>query len=397
LFYRVSAWLHLWLGLVSGIVVVIVSLTAAALVFEEELRLWLQPYQTVSPSAEGNLLPPSVLSEAVKSKYQFPSVYGVFYRGKEKSAIVPYYADRSDYQVVYVNPYSGQVLKSQHLNSDFFRFMIIGHYQLWLPRNIGKPVVAYGTLIFVITLISGLILWWPKKWTSATRKRSFLLNLKASFKRLNYDLHNVLGFYVLLVALVLGLTGMVYGMQWFAESVYWLGSGGESLKRERYHSDTTLVTQHPQADEDILFSQLQSEVDFSTYDVKVYYPRGKRGVWGVEVNPKPGTTYLAHTNYYEQHSLKKLAEKAAFPHGNGGDMLMKLNYDLHVGSIGGIWTKIIAFIACLISASLPITGFIIWWGKKKKKPKQYKDKKPKFSGMQKGVSRRISIPVKEKV
>ncbi|SDM77842.1 hypothetical protein SAMN05421823_1291, partial [Catalinimonas alkaloidigena] len=39
------------------------------------------------------------------------------------------------------------------------------------------------------------------------------------------------------------------------------------------------------------------------------------------------------------------------------------------GSVGGLWTKIIAFLACLISASLPITGLIIWLGKKKKKPR----------------------------
>jgi len=51
---------------------------------------------------------------------------------------------------------------------------------------------------------------------------------------------------------------------------------------------------------------------------------------------------------------------------NGGDKMMRLNYDLHVGSIGGITTKIIALLVCIISASLPITGFIIWLGKKKK-------------------------------
>ena len=39
---------------------------------------------------------------------------------------------------------------------------------------------------------------------------------------------------------------------------------------------------------------------------------------------------------------------------------------LHVGQIGGLTTKIIAFLASLICASLPITGFIIWWGKRKK-------------------------------
>ncbi len=42
------------------------------------------------------------------------------------------------------------------------------------------------------------------------------------------------------------------------------------------------------------------------------------------------------------------------------------NYDIHVGQIAGLTGKIIAFLASLISASLPVTGLIIWLGKRKK-------------------------------
>jgi len=56
---------------------------------------------------------------------------------------------------------------------------------------------------------------------------------------------------------------------------------------------------------------------------------------------------------------------------NFGEKVFQANFDIHVGSIGGIWTKIIASLTSLIGASLPITGFIIWfnrkWGKKKRK------------------------------
>jgi uncharacterized iron-regulated membrane protein len=46
--------------------------------------------------------------------------------------------------------------------------------------------------------------------------------------------------------------------------------------------------------------------------------------------------------------------------------LNDMNYDIHVGQILGLPGKIIAFVASLICASLPVTGFIIWWGKHKK-------------------------------
>lgn len=373
-FYRLSVWLHLWLGLVSGIVVVLVSLTAAALVFEDELRVWLQPYQTVSVPAAGNrtFLPPSVLSKAVMDKYKIPSVYGVFYRGEQRSATVPYYGDPSQYQVVYVNPYTAEVLKQQFVAKDFFWQMIVGHYELWLPKRFGMAVVSYGTLIFVITLFTGLVLWWPKKWNKSTRKQSFFIKVKGSFKRLNYDLHNVLGFYSLLIALILGLTGMMYGLKWFNKTVYFLSAKGQvkeyrSVKRNKLPvSDTTLVASGILPDEDRIFSQLEQNPENSNQRISILYPYGKTGVWSFGVNPDADKKFREVTSYYEQHSLKLLKKDPEFYKAKFEDQVMRVNYDLHVGAIGGMSTKILAFIACLISASLPITGFIIWWGKKKK-------------------------------
>lgn len=40
--------------------------------------------------------------------------------------------------------------------------------------------------------------------------------------------------------------------------------------------------------------------------------------------------------------------------------LMKLNYAIHVGSWGGVATKILWFIAALVGAALPVTGYILW-------------------------------------
>jgi len=51
-----------------------------------------------------------------------------------------------------------------------------------------------------------------------------------------------------------------------------------------------------------------------------------------------------------------------------------MNYDIHVGQILGLSGKIIAFLASLICASLPITGFIVWLGKRKKPKKNAKMK-----------------------
>ncbi len=367
LFYRICAWLHLWLGLATGIVIIIVSITGAVLTFEEELRLLFQPYQKVQDHGKP-FLPPSALAASAKQEYKIAGVSAVIYRGRERSAVVPWYGDRKNYLVNYLDPYTGQPLYSQPLNSDFYRIMIEGHYQLWLPRNIGQPVVAYSTLIFVMMLLTGLVLWWPKKWTGSARKQSFLIRTKATFKRLNYDLHNVLGFYALLVAIILGLTGMVFGMSWFSKTVYWTASGGVKQAFDRVSSDTTLTAVNTVPDEDLLFQRLQKAgVSMAGQMITFGYPYGKGGAWSLAVNPAPGKRYLEQSSYFEQHTLKLLKADPSFTAANGGEKMKRLNYDLHVGAIGGITTKIIAFLACVISASLPVTGFIIWLGKKRRR------------------------------
>jgi uncharacterized iron-regulated membrane protein len=59
---------------------------------------------------------------------------------------------------------------------------------------------------------------------------------------------------------------------------------------------------------------------------------------------------------------------------SGADKLMRMNYDLHVGAVLGLPGKILAFSASLIIASLPVTGFLIWWGRRNKARKKRIDK-----------------------
>lgn len=61
----------------------------------------------------------------------------------------------------------------------------------------------------------------------------------------------------------------------------------------------------------------------------------------------------------------KLLEEERFRDLNNGEKVRVLNYYIHIGSILGFPGKVIAFCASLISASLPITGVFIWWGRRK--------------------------------
>ncbi len=379
LFRRISAWLHLWLGLASGIVVLIVSLTGAIYVFEKEIRSVTEPWRHVKPA--GALLPPSRLAELAKPALDTMKATGVTYNTRgEVAEVVSYNRKAGLYVQVFINPYTGKVVNTARLDRkgntgkfDFFRFVLNGHRALWLPYPIGRPIVGASILIFVLMLISGLVLWWPKKWNKATREKSFNIKWKAGFKRVNYDLHNVLGFYSIMLLFIISFTGLVWSYQWFSKSVYWLTSGGEPLLEHRDPlSDTTKNAVFSLTSIDRVWKQQvvadRAEAGF------VSIPQKKADVIEVVSYLRPGTFYKTNVRHYDQYSLHEL--KAAGPfEGNYAeatvaDKLRRMNYDIHIGAILGIPGKIIALFAALISASLPITGFYIWWGKKSKSKKK---------------------------
>lgn len=390
LFGRINSWLHLWMGLTSGLIVFIVSITGCIYVFEKDIRHFTQRYQFVE-AQEKPFLPPTQLRQMTAAQ-----VFGnkadslgkrlanvTYYGSKDKAATVSYADPVKGPALFYVNPYDGKLLYKKYNNSDFFRFILKGHMYLWLDKEIGKPVISTAVLIFVLLLISGLIMWWPKNLKKANANKSFKIKWKASFKRVNYDLHNVLGFYVLAVALVIALTGLVWGFEWWAKSSYWITSGGKSLPEfKRPFSDTSTLTALYTQPEDRIWQQAQREHATAAQAgaLQIQFPLKKSDPIGVMYNPEDGTHYRRGFCYFDRYTLAELK-------GGGGlynipydkaptaDKIHRMNYDVHVGAILGWPGKILAFFASLICASLPITGFMVWWGKKKKKTKAALPKK----------------------
>lgn len=388
LFRRINDWLHLWLGLISGIVVVIISLTGCIYAFQREFSDLTQPYQHVKAEAKPYMLPSELKAIATEAAFGPKGdtganrITGISYRKADRSAIASFMDKENGYTSIYLNPYTGEVLKIKALKHDFFRFILEGHFNLWLPRPIGQPIVAISTLIFVILLITGLVMWWPKKWNKTNRQKSFAIKWGAGKKRINYDLHNVLGFYSMVFALVLGLTGLVWGFQWFSKSLYWTLSGGKTLaKFERPVSDTTLarpailLTQ-----EDRLYAQMRKEYPVITGSLTLQLPTLPKDAYSIVHNPHDDAYYRRQFRFFDQVSLAEIKGGGLYGQKydeiSTGEKIYRMNYDIHVGAIAGLPGKMLAFFISLICASLPVTGFIVWWGKKKKKSRKKPEAKP---------------------
>lgn len=369
---RFKYWIgqiHLWLGLVSGIFVCFLGITGCILAFEREIEDLAQDYRftRVQKSA---LLPPSRLKQIADQQVSGKHAHSIGYQVGKSAQVVYYAADPEYYWIVFLNPYTGEVLKVKNMDDDFFRIVIMGHYYLWLPPNVGQPVLASATLMFLFLLLSGLILWWPKN--KAASKKRFSIKLNAKWKRVNYDLHNVLGFYMTWILIFIAVSGLVMGFQWFAGSVYWISSGGESMKpfKETYSDTATIKPRiHKQPAIDLLWARTMAGLPGYTGGIEVHVPENDKLAIEVAVNPDTETYWKADYLYYDQYTLKEIPVDHIFGKLSDtslADRISRMNYDIHIGAIAGLPGKIMAFFASLIAASLPITGFIIWWGRKKK-------------------------------
>ncbi|WP_282637371.1 PepSY-associated TM helix domain-containing protein [Sphingobacterium thalpophilum] len=366
-------FLHRWLGLISGAIVLVICLTGALLVFEKDIRSFTEPFQLVKASDQP-MLAPGTIAKMVEKKTG-KQLSNISYPGRDKSVVCTLKTAkrRSQSILIYVNPYSGKILKVKELEKDFFKWLITGHYYLWLPVKVGKIVVATATLVFLVLLISGLVLWFPGKRNSI--KRSFLIKWRAKRKRLLYDLHNVLGFYSLLLLVVLSVSGLIFGFKWFDKAFYRLTSGGAEMAEMRKPSSEVIAAGAMLVNADTLFTQYMLPKILQGHVQTLYFPAKKKDAFMLYDNPDGDTRFRRNTRFFDQYSLEELHGKGAgfyagnFEEASLADRLKRMNYDIHVGSVLGWPSKLMAFAASLVGVLLVVTGYWMWLGSRFKNRK----------------------------
>lgn len=383
-FKKLILKIHLWLGLGSGLIIFILGITGCIYVFDEELRpiFYHNSYYADEIKAEKKPLS-SLLAIAqnaigkdkpitdirMKNKKDATVQFFTYKNNENKNAI--WYWDTHEYSyIVAVNPYSGKVQEVKNTTTEFFEVIVWLHWSLLLTNDIGQPIVGIAVLIFVISLLTGLVLWWPKNKSAAKQRFWFKWKNTTQWKRKNYDLHNILGFYSIVFALLIAFTGLVWAFDWFEDTVKWTANGGETIKNEREEikSDVSKMAQFPVKPVDKIYATIVQKYPHAKY-YQISMP---------EDSVSSQFVYVENDGSFEKTSIDfdqysgKLLQTKNFSDKSNGDKIRSLNYDIHSGAILGLPGKILAFFASFICASLPVTGFYIWWGRNNKKAKKKK-------------------------
>jgi uncharacterized iron-regulated membrane protein len=359
---------HLVLGLLSGIVVFIVAITGAIWTFESEISDWLQEYRTVEIQNKP-YLKPSILKEIAQPYFDKKHIDNYIYHGANKAMELIHsekIKGKEFYIKLFMNPYNGQVLYLNKNEFSFFHFIIDLHVNLLMGET-GRLIVDFATLIFLFLLITGVVLWWPKN-KSALRQR-FKFNWKPTtkWKRKNYDVHNILGFYASWVVIFMAITGLAWGFSWMDKGLYFVASGGKEFidwpevkSKSDIKSKTTLHV------EDVIYQTTIAKYSDKFEYVYFYFPSDKTESVYASINNDNKVFYNSKEYYYDQRTGDLLHTSDPEKY-NGGEKLRSMYYDIHIGKILGLPGQFLVFFASLIVASLPVTGFMIWWGRRNKK------------------------------
>lgn len=365
LFDRIVAWLHLWPSIVSGVIVVFVCLTGTIIVYCDEIMDFNAGEARYVAPGDKRVTDAEIAATLKAHNPHMRTSEYVFFRDPARSMRVRAYDTKKEslYQI-YMNPYTGQILK---VDPTIYFFYVTAHlHSELLAGDIGLWIVVISTIIFFVSCLTGLILWWPKRWTRATRLASFTVKWKAGFKRVNYDLHNVYGFYSLVLCIILSFTGLMIMFRSITEFTI------KSLGGELTHLDEVL----PRVDS----TRTSYDIVRLAYRVLEEEHPGKESVNIWTYNLDEMGAYVFTSGRHGLKSVEK-AEISAFDRYTGealpvpkGNLIHEKTenvvWQLHMGQWWGQFGKLSTFLAGLVATSLPITGFLIWWGKRKKKTKK---------------------------
>jgi len=270
--------------------------------------------------------------------------------------------------IAYVNPYTGQLIATSAQKSPFFMTMFGLHRWLLVQDGPGKLIVGVSTVFFLFILLTGIILWWPKNKKILQQRLS--LKFSSGWKRINHDLHIVVGFYTAIFLFVFAFTGLAWSFEWFNDGIYKITNSDK--KQPEPPLSQVAGNKSPITFDDAYAVATTKVPNAEFYNLNS--PKEPDAAFTVNFMPQNAVHERANGQLYLDQYSGKILGQLLFEDKNLGQRVRSTFYPVHVGSIGGLPGRIIAFISCIAGFTFPITGVILWLNRLKKNRKKKQSK-----------------------
>jgi uncharacterized iron-regulated membrane protein len=215
-------WLHLSAGVIAGLIILIMSLTGVLLTFERQIVAFNEREARAVPVAAAQRLPMSQLIAAARANGGGTKPLSAITIGSAPDAPVDVAFGRE--LTLLVDPWNGKVLgEGAKKTTAFFRTIEDVHRALAMKgpsRDKGRAITGAANLLFLLIVLSGPILWWPRRWTRSIVRNATWFRGGLSGRARDFNWHNVLGLWSVLPLIAIVASGVVMSYPWANRLVY---------------------------------------------------------------------------------------------------------------------------------------------------------------------------------
>jgi uncharacterized iron-regulated membrane protein len=331
-------------------VLFVVAVSGAALVFEDNIDRARHPALSyVTPGDRS--LPLHDLIARVRAVYPGAQPASISFPEKADQSLQVSARIKQDTVSVYINQYTGQVLgdhSAAEREAGIARRIHLLHTRLFAGQ-IGEWIVGVITFLTLFMAITGLILWWPRK--------IFGVKTRVSWRRMNFDLHNVFGLYASAAFLFIALTGMMISFEQITDPLI---ARLNATPLPELPKQSTVVPGVAPMSADALAERAKATLP-GAFLKGISVPNGGKGVivalMKYPEDRTPGGRSRVYLDQYSGNALAVLNTRTA----PLGTRILNLKRSAHTGDIFGAATQTLYFVTCLMLAGQIITGFFIWW------------------------------------
>lgn len=201
--------IHLWIGLAIGLYIALLSVTGSVLVYRNELDGLFAAPRPVFDAKRPALSEAQIRAEATRL-YPDAEVAEVGTRVTRRNPTMSVTFDRKGVQNVRLfDPYTGADLGDAITEGEFFVLWLVRLHDELLFDQEGRWWNGFLSAVMTVLVMTGFVVWWPgvSRW-----KRSVGVKWSSGWRRVNWDLHSALGFWLFLFMLMWGVSGFYLGI-----------------------------------------------------------------------------------------------------------------------------------------------------------------------------------------
>jgi sulfite reductase (NADPH) flavoprotein alpha-component len=209
--------IHWFLGITAGLILSIMGVTGAIYSYEQPIQKWLNPDSyTVQVEKQDKLTPAELYQHFQKTdpEMKINSITVAKDPTASSSINIVKEGARKGYTMM-INPYTAEVLP-EIKGREFFKFIEQLHRNLTVGP-VGKQITGACTLMLLIFIFSGLYLRWPKK---HSLKQWLMIKPQLKGRNFIWDLHAVVGTWVVVFFLIIACTGLTWSYGWWRSGLY---------------------------------------------------------------------------------------------------------------------------------------------------------------------------------